>query len=330
MVDQNPLAQPRFSQPDGWRWHTFRTARNYKIRMGSVQPAQNSIPAAAIVILPGLSEFAEKYFELAHEMLARNCSVWILDWAGQGESDRLLENRQKISCDDFAYHVDDLNTFIMDYIKPASMHPHVGKIPMIMLGHSMGGHIGLRYLAEKQNKIFSAAAFSAPMLSIKQVEYLPFFAQRALTSVMQASKDSYLPGASDWGPTHRADPPGLSPFSSDPVRDVLHRAWFENYPYLRVGGPTWKWAHEAIKSCALLSNPKLLKRIEIPVLLASAGDDRVVSSRAIARAAKLIPHGDLLEIPQARHEIFMERDQYRKPFLRKIDGLIQAHARKIG
>jgi lysophospholipase len=329
MPESSVLNQPRFTQPDGWRWHTFRTSRNYKIRMGSVQP-KDKIPSAAIVCLPGLSEFSEKYFELAHDMLSRNFSFWILDWYSQGESDRAHDNRSKISCDSFDNHVDDLNTFIMDYIKPASMHPAVGRIPMVMIGHSMGGHIGLRYLSEKQNKVFSAAAFSAPMLRIAQLDSVPFFLQRGITSVFQFAKDSYAIGASDWGPTHRADPPGIGNFSSDPARDALHRAWFETYPYLRVGGPTWKWVHEAVKSCALMARPDTLKKIEIPVLLAVAGDDRVVSSNAIRRAAKFIPHAEVLDLPQARHEILMERDQYRKPFMRKFDALIQAHVSKIG
>ena len=129
-----------FSEPKGWRWHHFTRATKgmeRKIRFGSVFP-QDNIPDAIVVCLPGLSEFGEKYFEVAQNCLDMNLAFWVLDWTGQGASSRYLKNTHKRHGGHFEEDVADLHKFIMDYIKHSSVHPDKGRIPMVMLAHSMG------------------------------------------------------------------------------------------------------------------------------------------------------------------------------------------------
>lgn len=142
-IDPNLLKQPRFVQPENWRWHFFKTATGHKIRFGSVFP-KDRIPDAVVVCLPGFREFGEKYFELAHDMLSRNMAFWVIDWVGQGESDRLLRDPYKVHSLGIEKNVADLQQFIDDYVKPAAVHPDVGRLPVILTGHSMGAHIGDR------------------------------------------------------------------------------------------------------------------------------------------------------------------------------------------
>ena len=173
-MTENPalLSQARFTQPENWRWHSFKSSSGHKIRFGSVFP-KDTIPEAVVVCLPGFREFGEKYFELAHDMLSRNFGFWVIDWAGQGGSDRLLEDPFKVHSLGFEQNIADLKQFILDYVKPAAVHPDVGRLPVIITGHSMGAHIGLRYLHDNQENFVLAAAFSAPLISIRQFSGYP-------------------------------------------------------------------------------------------------------------------------------------------------------------
>ncbi|HEY8189985.1 MAG TPA: alpha/beta hydrolase, partial [Micavibrio sp.] len=170
-VSPVPALEPRFLQPEGWRWHMFTNPDGRKLRFGTVSP-KNRVPDAVVICLPGLSEFAEKYYETAHDMLRRNLAFWILDWQGQGKSERPLANRQKRHSSSFDDDVGDLHFFLMEYVKHASVHPDVGRIPMVMLAHSMGANIGMRYLAQHHD-MFSCAAFTAPLTGIRATRFLP-------------------------------------------------------------------------------------------------------------------------------------------------------------
>ena len=51
--------------------------------------------AGTVAIFPGRAEFIEKYFEVAADLRERNFDVVVLDWRGQGGSDRLAAHRGK-------------------------------------------------------------------------------------------------------------------------------------------------------------------------------------------------------------------------------------------
>jgi lysophospholipase len=316
-----PALEPRFLPPEGWRWHTFTNPQGRKIRFGTVAPASR-VPDAVVIMAPGLSEFGEKYFELAHDLLQRNLSLWVMDWQGQGLSDRHLRNtphkRHATSFDD---DVADFHYFIMEYVKHSAVHPDVGRIPLVLLGHSMGGNIGLRYLYEHP-ETFACAAFSAPMMGIRDLRMVPKMLRRTLTAALnEFMGNSYVFGGSDWRAEVRANP-GHNIFSSDPTRDAIHNAWCLHDGRLQVGSPTFRWLYEAVKSCAAVNQVTLLKGIKTPLLLAIAEKDGLVENSAIRRAAKLIPHAQLLEIPGAHHEILMEADSMRDQFLQAFEALL--------
>ena len=114
-IAKHPDLDDRFLEPEGWRWHHF-TRENRNLRFGSVFP-QDSIPDAVVVCLPGLSEFAEKYFEVARTVTRHNMAFWVLDWMGQGKSGRYLKNPHKRHSHGFQKDIDDLHYFICEHIK---------------------------------------------------------------------------------------------------------------------------------------------------------------------------------------------------------------------
>lgn len=326
--DPSMLDQPRFQEPPGWRWHTFTTSGGYKLRCGSVHP-KGSIADAVVVCLPGLRDFAEQYFETARDMLAHNLAFWVIDWRGQGESDRYFDNRHKRHSSGYERDVRDLYELVDGYILPSAVHPEVGRLPLVMLAHSMGGHIGLRFLRDcnvssKGKQAFSSAFLCAPMFGINALDFLNLRLSWLLSLILCLFPRSYVPRyGGDWKAGYRHLPHTRGIFSSDPVRNHLQETWFLKNPRLQVGGPTNRWLLETIKSCLKLNQPKYLKGIDVPVHLALAGQDRIINNRLIERAAGLIPGAVLETFPDAQHELLMEADPIRKPLLDHFFSFIE-------
>src|SRR6266540_3605073 len=71
-----------------------------------------------VCILPGRAEFIEKYFETVRDLRARGFAVAVLDWRGQGLSERALGNPRKGYVRNFAQYQIDLETFINEVVLP--------------------------------------------------------------------------------------------------------------------------------------------------------------------------------------------------------------------
>lgn len=317
-ADLSLLLLPRFSEPQGWTWGSFESSSGHTIRTGFVFPEE---PAKAVVIcLGGFREFAEKYFELAHDMLSRGYAFYVMDWLGQGGSDHLLEDRHKVHSLGFDQNIKDLRQFINEQIKPS-----IGSLSAVFLGHSMGGHIGLRYLHDNQDGFVRAAAFSAPLINIPQLAAYPSWLVRSFCAALQFFGDSYIPGGATVADSKRSIGPGEGDYSSDKIRDQIHYLWYDKFAGLQVKGPTYAWLYQMVKSCAVLHNPNYLSEIKSPIMIGIAGQDKIVSSETTRKLCARLPRAETLEMPEARHEILMERDAIRNRFLSAFDGFMQKH-----
>jgi lysophospholipase len=101
---------------------------------------------------------------------------------------------------------------------------------------------------------------------------------------------------------------------------LAYRALIEADPDLGLGGPTFGWLRAGLRSIAITRSPAYAQRIGCPVILAQATEERVVGNAAIARLAELLPHGELLTLADARHEILIERPSVRKAFWAGFDA----------
>lgn len=316
-----PLLEPRFLQPQGWRWHVFRNRKGRKLRFGCVTP-KDKIPEATFVCLPGRGEFAEKYFEFAHDCLDRNIAFWVIDWCGQGGSDRGLKNPHKHHLDSFDDDVEDLHLFLNEYVRHSSVHPDVGQIPLVLIGHSMGGMIGMRYIQRYPN-MFCCAVLSAPMTRIKAIAALPDVVAGMLSGMLGLFLGCrYVWGGGDWSAAERDDP-ARNIFSHDPVRAAVHNAWCLHSPALQLGGVTFGWVRAAVRACARLKRDMKKSPIRVPCLFALAGEDILVDNDRTRMLAGMIEGAEILEFPGAMHEILMERDAVRDRFWAGIMGLLE-------
>lgn len=275
---------------------------------------------ATILLLPGFSEFIEKYFEVVDDLLARNLAVVAVDWRSQGLSSRPLENRNKVHLESFEQYLADLHRFVDVVVRPHAVGP------VLILAHSMGGHLALRYIHDHA-QLIQGAVLSAPMVDIWYPPGMKLVARGAARlALLTGREDAYVSGAQDYGPKRqRFDGNKLT---SDPKRfAAAHEAIAAN-PDLAVGGPTYGWLAAALRSIRILNGNGFPEAIRAPICLAGAGADRVVSTPANQRLAARMPNAEPWVIDGAQHEILMERGEYREQFFNKFDEFLDAHIRR--
>lgn len=296
-----PDLEARFLPDENWQMDDFiNPETGHKIHYNFAL-IQN--PVGSVICLPGLSEFGEKYIETAKFFNAKGYNFYVIDWAYQGRSTRAGDNPHKRLSDGYDKDISDLDYFINDVIKTNT--------PLYMLGHSMGGHLGLRYLATQSHEI-QAASFSAPMVGIHDLKYFP----PCLRFLFKPLSARYIPGGKDWHEAGRKND-GTDIFSSDLLRDQVHNAWSLINPDLQLGSATFKWIIDSLKSIAFLKRKGTLDKITIPVLLAVAEKEMLVDNCAIKKAGKIIKHTKIIELKNSKHEILMETDDIRDRFLRE-------------
>lgn len=305
--------EPRFHRPTSWEWHSLNNQDGARLRYGTAKPIR---PAKAmVVIVGGYTEFAEKYFETINDLLGRGYAVSSLDWRGQGGSQRYLPNPQIAHSLGFEHDTADLAQYLQQ----------LAGQPVYLVAHSMGANIALRLLHDHP-RLVRAAVFSAPAWRIGTRAGMPAWQVRTLSGLMIAAGqgESYAVGQHDW-----RDDPGRnannSPVSHDAARDQVPQRWFRERPELRVGGGSYRWAFEFFGSCAEIMTPSYLKTIRTPILIGSAGQDTFVDSTAHPEACAQLPACRLVNYPDSRHELFMETDAIRAPWLDELERFLAAH-----
>lgn len=280
---------------------------------GSTVQADAEGPRGSILFLPGRGDFYEKYLESLDYWHNEGWHVTALDWRGQAGSGRLSAHPDLGHISDFSVWVDDLAAFWTQWVKQTP-GPHV------IIGHSMGGHLVLRSVAEKKiNPV--AVVLSAPMLG-----FLTPGPNRVLHKVAQAMCRIGDPERAAWKISEK---PGTTLaarntlLTHDEARYADEAHWKAARPYLGMGPGTWRWVERAYASMVALDAPGLLESVELPVLLLSARYDGLVSARAIEAAAHRLPRAQLnVWGREARHELLREVDAVRDKVVRTIDNFL--------
>ncbi|MGU3496593.1 alpha/beta fold hydrolase [Xanthobacteraceae bacterium A53D] len=297
--------------PEGAVSGFVTTADGRQIRFARWRPA--GAVRGTVAVLPGRAEFIEKYFEVVSDLLARGFAVAMLDWRGQGGSERLLRNRRKGHVRRFSDYQIDFEAFGRQVLLPDCPGPHYA------LAHSMGGAILLHAILDGR-RWFERVVLSGPMLDIGLVP-MPKVAQTiAATFATFGLARAFVPGGGNAIVTN-------SPFegnlvTSDPARYARAAEVTATYPDLGLGSPTIGWVNQAFKAVETLRSPEVMRHIRQPLLMIAAGDERVVSNAAIEHVASRLIAGAYVTVPAAKHEILMERDIFRAQFWAAFDAFI--------
>ncbi len=306
--------ETRFLPPAAWLWR-YLERDGYMIRYGFAMPEGNGAFDKAIVVLPGLSEFCEKYFELVHDALERGYGVVVIDWRGQGRSSRYLDNPHKRHSQGLDKDADDLMAVIEALPEPFF------DAELCMMANSMGGNIGLRFL-DKYPKIFHLAGFASPMIGLHVFESMPHLIALPLSlGLNRLFADSYAPLGGDWDPGSR-DMQSQALFSTDVVRCNIHNAWMRSDKGLRIGHVTNKWIYDAYQSCLYVQKSIDIEKMNIPCLFFIAGYESFVDNSKVKELVNKMRRARMIEYPVSRHEIWMEADIVRQDYLDHYFSLV--------
>jgi alpha-beta hydrolase superfamily lysophospholipase len=236
-------------------------------------------PLGTVLLVHGLGEHAGRYGELAAHLHQWGFAVRAYDQQGHGQSEGARGDMRRPG---------SLQTDLCRVIDDTRQRPTLLGTPLILLGHSMGGLVVARTLAEQLRPV-DAAVLSSPALGA----FPTFFQNLLLASLPHVAPHLRVNNGLKTDFVSR-DPDVVKAYKADPL---VHRR-------ISAGLAAWilKNGSQTLADAAHWS---------VPTLLLYAGQDRLVNAQASADFAHAAPK----DVVQAQcfegmyHEIF--NDLYR-------------------
>ena len=249
-----------------------------------------------VVLVHGFTEFAEKYDEMAWYLLDNGYAVFRFDLRGHGHSLRTLADPEATHVEHFSDYIDDLDALIKGFVLKKA-----GDLPVILFGHSMGGAVVLKYLAEHPEVKIAKAILSSPMIC-PQTRHFP-------RRLLLAHTKTY---AKRYGAT--ANFPHSRPFNPAPAFEASSDTSWARFRehirlrcvdiYYRNSTATVQWMLEALPVTDELLRRKTTERITCPVLIVSCGRDTVVRNAPQKRLARRLKDCRRVFLKEAKHTPF--------------------------
>jgi lysophospholipase len=301
-MERAPLFAEVAEGPEGGEAWWVGAEDGVRLRIGvwSRPEAQGTV-----LLFPGRTEYVEKYGRAATGLDRRGYAMLTLDWRGQGLADRLLADRA-------AGHVARFTDYQRD-VRAAVMAARALALPRPwhLLGHSMGGSIGLRALAEGMD--VASAVFSAPMWGIVLAPWQrPFARAVAGAARPMGFGHRYAPGSTRAESYVIAAPFEGNMLTRDAEMYDYMRRQILAHPELGLGGPSLAWVHEALRETRAL---RAMAPPALPALSAVGSSERIVETRAIEQVMRRWPGGAFEVFDGAEHEILMDCPALRDRFL---------------
>jgi lysophospholipase len=304
---------------------TWSAPDDYAIRRIDWAPsktAPNETQRGSILFMPGRGDAYEKYLETLEQWHRNGWQVTAADWRGQAGSGRLGNDPVTGHVSDYSVWIDDISAFWAEW-KASVPGPHV------IAGHSMGGHLVMRAVAERRIDP-DAVVLSAPMLGYSR-SLLPVPLLHSAARLMVRLGDPARP-AWKWSEKPGELPVGrIDLLTHDLERYEDELWWREQRPELVMGPGSWRWVERGYASTRGLERAGVLEAVTQPVLLIGASNDKLVDMGAIERAADRLPHGELFELgDEARHEVLREVDPVRDRVMAAITDFLDRTVPKAG
>lgn len=269
----------------------------------------------SVLISSGRIESLLKYKEVIYELYRNGFAVFILDHRGQGLSGRMGDNAQHGYVEHFNDYVSDLCYFVDKIVVPRQ------RGNLNLLCHSMGSAIGALTVLQRPAQ-FSKVVFCSPMFGIRPA--LPGWLANVLIN-LNGYCNRILPGASGYffgQRDYHPDAFAVNRLTSSAIRYQVFRTLYKDNPTVQLGGVTAQWLSAA--SAAMQEVEQHAKEIDLPVLVFSAADDKVVDNQRQARVVAEMPNAEYIRVAGARHEILIELDSIRQPVMLRIFDFFSA------
>lgn len=255
---------------------------------------------AVLLVLHGLAEHSGRYLHVGARFSGAGYAVYALDFRGHGQS---AGPRVHVAAfDEFLEDVDAL--------RAVAEAQHPGR-PLIVVGHSHGGLVALRYVLARPSGL-AAAILSSPLLGVHPSSRASpgLIILARVLSVLRPGM--LLPNRVDASLLSH-DPEVGRAYRADPL--VSHRVsprWFTSA--MRA----MRQAHEGAPHLAL------------PLLLMVSGADRIVDPEASLRFAAHAPRDklDLVLWDGLYHEMFNEPE--RETVFARMEAWLEARVSPVG
>lgn len=252
-------------------------------------------PRAVVLIVHGLGEHAGRYEKLARRLLDWGFAVRAYDQRGHGNSsgERGVLPSETTLLDDLAEVVDDTRERCLRLPQLPSLSGEVHPIPLILLGHSLGGLVASRFVSLNIRPV-EGLVLSSPALDTDLG-----FSQKLMLSVL----------------------PGVAPNFC--VSNGLDARYLSHDEHVVAAYRADKLVHDRVSArlgrFIATAGPATIAAAQnwsTPTLLMYAGEDRLVNpdgSRAFAREAstsRAVRPGTVTFkcFTSLYHELFNERD----------------------
>lgn len=284
-----------------------------RIRVGHWVP--NSDVRGTILMFPGRTEYIEKYNDTAQIFAARGYAMLAIDWRGQGLADRLLDDGRIGHVEHFPDYQRDVTAAVK-----AAEALNLPK-PWHLIGHSMGGCIGLRAVIE--DLPVTSCAFTGPMWGIfmsrlvRPVGILAAYWGTALgmgNRLMPSTKtDGYVATQAFEG----------NALTNDAATYKMMQEQLAAHPELSLGGPSTRWMREAL---AEMNHLATLPSPDLPCLTFLGTEEKITDKKRIHDRMAVWPRGTLDIVQGAEHEILMESPHMRDHAIEQLDQHFTAAA----
>lgn len=260
----------------------------------------------AIVFLPGMGESAIKYYDLP-QSIQKDATFYLWDHIGLGHAFHF------VPLESYKVHIDTFETYIKTLIsfleKLEKKHSQI-----IVIGHSMGGHIALRTLHERPDLV-DQLVLSSPMIDFNPT-WIPVHFISWLAHFIPASY--YPPFYSIFKKISLRG----SYTTTSHERIAIYKKTTTLYPEIKRSGATIGWIRAAEDSIEKLKASSLA-HLTIPVLLLQAEEDYLVSNSAQNAICTRMPTCTLKPILQSRHELLFETESVRNRTLSLINEFLK-------
>ena len=269
-------------------------------------------PVGTVFVFPGRADYIEKYGGLANFCLSNNLNVIAIDWRGQGLSERLLDDKNIGHIEDFKNYQNDVEVIIKE-AKDASLVK-----PWIIFAHSKGGLIGLRTLHD--NPVFEKVVFTSPMWGIQMPPILKSGASIIMSLISLIGKmETYAPTTS---PETRIlnEEYEFNKLTSDIRNFKLLRQQLIQHPNLQIGGPSSAWVSAALDEIEFqIGNEPPIT----PALCFLGEKEEIIDNLAVREFCKNWDSCDLISIPDAKHDLLMEKKMILHSLFEKLEKFIK-------
>lgn len=266
-----------------------------------------------VLILPGRTEYIEKYGRAAADLHARGYASAVIDFRGQGLATRPATDPMLGHVDHFDEYQHDLQA-MLDAVRAYGLPQ-----PYYMISHSMGGCIGLRALM--RGFPVKAAMFSGPMWGINLAPWIKPFAG-AVGAIIGPFRQAhrYAPGTT--AQAYLLTAPALgNVLTTDPDMFAYMKRQVATHRDLALGGPSLGWVKAALDECGALSN---FTAPDLPVITALGTAEKVVATLPVHLRMAGWKTGRLDLYAGAEHEIIMETPAHRARFFDSAATLFAA------